>query len=211
MKQLQNNLKLLIHSGPEPYNFYIVNITIKNQTLLVCRTLCSKNQNAIEAQLVVQSNLKKNQKEILFKYENECHEFSLVVPISKDKQVLISCKNNPSKDYFNYYHVSTRYKEQGKNFEKCAIHEAKEETDLPNKNDGWFFVDLKDLTKYKLTDSLVLYLPTITELVNKKFRNMNRSKKRKIELVIPEKILDIKTKIGSQPIMPNEITFPSSS
>ncbi|CAG8713785.1 4821_t:CDS:2, partial [Dentiscutata heterogama] len=76
------------------------------------------------------SQIDNNQKEVLFKYENKYHEFLLVVSISKDKQVLISYRNNLSKDYFNYYHVPTGHKEQSENFEKYAIREAKEETDL---------------------------------------------------------------------------------
>ncbi|CAG8836367.1 35897_t:CDS:2, partial [Gigaspora margarita] len=69
--------------------------------------LVNATKTAIESQLVIQANLKKKYKEIINRYENKKHEFSL--------------------DYFDYYQVPNGKKKINETFEECAIYEAKEE------------------------------------------------------------------------------------
>ena len=80
-----------------------------------------ETKNAIETQLVIQSNLKKKYKEMITSYEIDSREFSLVVPISSKKQIAISKRINPNKDYFDYYHVPTGKKERDEIYKICAI------------------------------------------------------------------------------------------
>ena len=61
---------------------------------------------------------------------------------------------------------------------RCAIYYTYIDDQIPihtkpKKHSNWIFVDLKNLSKYKLTDTLALFLQTIIEIANKKFRNIN--------------------------------------
>src|SRR5260364_144211 len=50
-----------------------------------------------------------------------------------------------------------------------------------SKHDEWFLCELKDLKKYKLTDSLKINLEQIIDIISKKCTSLKRKKKRKIE------------------------------
>ncbi|CAG8803808.1 2025_t:CDS:2 [Dentiscutata erythropus] len=88
-----------------------------------------ETKNAIETQLVIQSNLKKKYKEMITSYEIDSREFSLIVLITSKKQILISKRINSNKDYFGYYHV------------ECAIREMKEETKITIKELFYFGIN----------------------------------------------------------------------
>ncbi|KAF0388276.1 hypothetical protein F8M41_011065 [Gigaspora margarita] len=51
----------------------------------------------------------------------------------------------------------------------------------PSKHDEWFLCKLKDLKKYKLTDSLKINLEQIIDIISKKCTSLKHKKKRKIE------------------------------
>ncbi|CAG8763550.1 24200_t:CDS:1 [Dentiscutata erythropus] len=89
-----------------------------------------ETKNAIETQLVIQSNLKKKYKEMITTYEIDSREFSLIVPITSKKQIPISKRINPNKDYFEYFHVPTGGKKRDETYDECVRREMEEETGI---------------------------------------------------------------------------------
>ncbi|CAG8741275.1 22218_t:CDS:2 [Dentiscutata erythropus] len=89
-----------------------------------------ETKNAIETQLIIQSNLKKKYKEMITSYEIDSREFSLIVPITSKKQIPISKRINPNKNYFDYYNIPTGKKERDEIYDEYAIREIKEETGI---------------------------------------------------------------------------------
>ena len=51
----------------------------------------------------------------------------------------------------------------------------------PNNNDEWILVEIKDLHRYELTNSLQIKLSQIIEIISNKFRFIRNKKKRKVE------------------------------
>ncbi|KAF0472336.1 hypothetical protein F8M41_025042 [Gigaspora margarita] len=109
-------------------------------------------------------------------------------------------------------------KENNETFEECPIRKTKEEANIeikelnfinvhngiePSKYNKWFFCELKDLKKYKLTDSLKINLEQIIDIISKKCTSLKHKKKKKIKenddednhsvISIPSKKEDIKT------------------
>ncbi|CAG8633223.1 26809_t:CDS:2 [Dentiscutata erythropus] len=123
--------------------------TLSHLTLVEkCGIPVRETKNAIETQLVIQSNLKKKYKEMITTHKIDSREFFLVVPITLKKQILISKRINPNKDYFDYYHVPTGKRKRNETFNEYTIREMKEETRITIKE--LFYVGINERFQFEL-------------------------------------------------------------
>lgn len=183
--------------------------------------------NQVNSHLEVNNNLRDQYQQSLDGYEKDLREFTICILVNANKQVYLSRRNNPTKDYYNKYQVPGGGKNKNESYEACGKREVFEETGLeiheldlvvvhkgfrlfpdgkecmfkcavyfslienlvPKQtescnNDEWVAVDLKDLGKYDLTDSLQEFRTVIVDRINSKFRKSKKplSKKRKIDV-----------------------------
>ncbi|RIB17239.1 hypothetical protein C2G38_2187870 [Gigaspora rosea] len=105
----------------------------------------------------------KTKKEIIDKYEQEVREFSLCLLVSSDKNVYLSKRCNPEKDYFDHIQSTGRFKEKMKKGFK-QFPDGKELE--PDNNSEWYPYDIKELPKLKLTPSIEQNLKQIIKIIH---------------------------------------------
>ncbi|CAG8808434.1 25963_t:CDS:2 [Gigaspora margarita] len=125
----------------------------------------SKTEQQIRTQIDMNINLIQQKKQIIDKYKEEIKLFLICLLVTSDRQACLNYRINSDKDYYNYYQSICGMKENNETFEECAIQETKKKME-PSKHDEWFIYELKDLKKYKLTDSLKINLEHIIDIIS---------------------------------------------
>ncbi|RIB06207.1 hypothetical protein C2G38_2217695 [Gigaspora rosea] len=139
--------------------------------------------NQVNPYIEVNKNLQNQLKQNIQSYENDLREFTICILVDNKKRIYLSRRNNPTKDFYDKYQVSGGGKKNNESYDQCAKRETKEETDVEiheldlvtihqgfrveaSNNDEWFSVELRDLGKYDLTDSLKEFKSIIVEKIN---------------------------------------------
>ncbi|RIB09471.1 hypothetical protein C2G38_2208846 [Gigaspora rosea] len=204
-----NNFKrefTIISNHINEYGFFI-------QTLNKIRTYgFSVDQlvNQVNPHIEVNKNLQDQLEQNIQSYENDLREFTICILVNNEKKIYLSRRNNPIKDYYETkeetdieiheldlvtIYQGFRVFPDGKEcMFKCAIYftlignQISKQMEASN-NDEWFSVELKDIGKYDLIDSLKEFKSVIVKKINSKFRSIKSKykkkdiKKRKIDQV----------------------------
>ncbi|CAG8828634.1 22489_t:CDS:2 [Cetraspora pellucida] len=149
----------------------------------------NKNQidNEIKVKLTEQTNLMQINKKIIDQYEGECRYYALCLIVNSEKEIWMSYRNNPSKDYYTYYQVAEGGLEPYESFIdyrkimfKTVIYLTITDKILQltesDKNSAWEAYTINEFKNLKVTDSLRLKESVIIEAINSKFRNRKKHK-----------------------------------